>query len=734
MNVVPMDLRSRHAAPWVRVLLLLSSVALAAIVSREVTGSVVPPDPRDALLFQSALLLIVLGTSLVEYKFTKPADAAVNAIGGIVTLVGVYPIAPPLAWWCVFGYCVVVFLCALSCVAVSASSRIGGWQATVARVTYGPAVTFGRAQLLFSVLFLFGLFAFRSLQSPLTVLMVLYWGLFLVLWPLGIPRLLSSLAPRADTSARRIGTLLRTDWPNLVRVSVESNGGWDHDSPAILVYPDGTQALILPIYTQPTDSQVLGTALVLRGIEVSEAGLAPQCVYALREVIQPTGDEIAQALGGGPGSQLVGIVMEDSTIAAIRFEVWRSDACHEGMLVVVRSGSADVMYQVTNGQTRDESMLSGRHGLQVATAVQIGTRSEDVGFQKFPWLPLMNAPVFAYSADEEIGKKVSQSTDFTFGTLPGTSIAVRGDFIAALDHHTAILGVTGSGKTEYAFDLIRHSLASGVRVVCIDLTARYAPRLADLSPHNLTLSAETTKTLSALLFAAETGAYGAGEEKKALKMFSDPVRVDVRSSIDNFMSSEQGKSRLGIISLEEISNTKATLAITEIFLSCLLESAKNRSRASDRLLVVLEEAHTLVPEASTMGLGDYDSRGMVAKIAQIALQGRKYGVGLLVLAQRTATVSKTILTQCNTTISFGCIDETSLNFLRNVFGEEYAALLPNLRSLQAVVFGKAIRSERPLLIDIRFDGKKRVAADTADGRSLTDATDLVRLGPVRLEE
>ncbi len=65
-----------------------------------------------------------------------------------------------------------------------------------------------------------------------------------------------------------------------------------------------------------------------------------------------------------------------------------------------------------------------------------------------------------------------------------------------------------------------------------------------------------------------------------------------------------------------------------------------------------------MPEANTMGLGDFDSKGLVGKIAQIALQGRKFGVGLLVLAQRTATESKTVLTQCNTIISFTCYDDT----------------------------------------------------------------------------
>jgi uncharacterized protein len=63
-----------------------------------------------------------------------------------------------------------------------------------------------------------------------------------------------------------------------------------------------------------------------------------------------------------------------------------------------------------------------------------------------------------------------------------------------------------------------------------------------------------------------------------------------------------------------------------------------------------------------------DSKGLVSRIAQISLQRRKYDVGLLVIAQRTATVSRSVLTQRNTIISINCLDDTSLCFLQNMFG------------------------------------------------------------------
>src|SRR3989339_49809 len=79
---------------------------------------------------------------------------------------------------------------------------------------------------------------------------------------------------------------------------------------------------------------------------------------------------------------------------------------------------------------------------------------------------------------------------------------------------------------------------------------------------------------------------------------------------------------------------------------------------------------------------------------------RKYGIGLLVIAQRTANVSKTILTQCNTVICFQAFDETSFNFLGNYVGKDLVLTLPNLKQYNAIVAGKAVKSNVPMIIDL----------------------------------
>jgi hypothetical protein len=222
---------------------------------------------------------------------------------------------------------------------------------------------------------------------------------------------------------------------------------------------------------------------------------------------------------------------------------------------------------------------------------------------------------------------------------------------------------------------------------------------------DLSVSKGNAEKLAEKLFDVDSGKYGAGDEKKALKSFVEPMRGDIVERIRSFLE-DDGASNLGIIRLEEISNTKATLWITELYMTCLLNYARENRGQCPKTLVVVEEAHTVMPETNTMGVGDFDSKGLVGKIAQIALQGRKFGVGLLVLAQRTATVSKTVLTQCNTIISFACYDDTSLNFLKNIYGSEYVKLIPNLPRLNAVAFGPWIRSQQPIVFEVPYDEEK----------------------------
>jgi uncharacterized protein len=157
---------------------------------------------------------------------------------------------------------------------------------------------------------------------------------------------------------------------------------------------------------------------------------------------------------------------------------------------------------------------------------------------------------------------------------------------------------------------------------------------------------------------------------------------------------------VAIFELPDVANSTSILSYTRWFFKVLFEIAKEGAHIPGQLCVVLEEAHTVVPEWSFVAADDKGAQALLNQIGQIALQGRKYGVGFMVIAQRTANVSKTVLTQCNTIIAFQQFDKTSSDFLANYMGSTMIDALQNLRPRQAIAVGKAFRSGLPTIFRV----------------------------------
>jgi DNA helicase HerA-like ATPase len=117
-----------------------------------------------------------------------------------------------------------------------------------------------------------------------------------------------------------------------------------------------------------------------------------------------------------------------------------------------------------------------------------------------------------------------------------------------------------------------------------------------------------------------------------------------------------------------------------------------------RVCLVLEEAHSLAPEWNSTA-HDGEKQAATAT-ARAIMQGRKFGFGAIVVTQRTATVTKSILNQCNTVFAMRVYDQTGTEFLGNFIGSDYARLLANLKDRHAVVFGKASSCSSPLLVEL----------------------------------
>ncbi len=673
----------QHPSLRTRFIILALLVVVLVCLSLHVTGEVFPSTYPYTLVFQSGLLVAVFGSLILEDKFTKPVDAFVNGFFVLVSLSPLIASAMDAPLFLLLCYTAVVLFACVVNLALLSSNRESGVLVFAREISMEIATNLGRSRMIHSFLFLYAVHAVNAQDESYTIPLLVFWTMHLAMWPLKLPHLLDALTLRRSRLKIR-GSIVRVEVPNIVRVRLERGTAWTGELVSALA--DGTARKVLPLYTQLEGETVIGTGLLTDECDLRDARATTGLVYAMPAAVSTTS-----------ASHPIGLICEGSRIAAIRFETWRHELMSEGQLVYCSIWSSRVYYQVSDALTKQEAFLNNRHGFQVVEAHQVGEYDRRSGFKKYDWLPDANTPVFLAEEEIQVGELGLASQEMILGNIPRTNINIVCDIDALVSHHTAVLGVTGSGKTELAFRIIQGAIENNVKVFCVDITDQYLDRLKPYNPIVLSIDADLADDLGQKLHDAETGPYNAGKEKKILRDFTTRLRNDIDCQVARFHTEN---TSLGVFSLPSISNTKATLQATEIYLTSLFKYNRSKADERQRVLVVLEEAHTVVPEAGTMGLGDFDSKGMVAKIAQIALQGRKYDVGLLIIAQRTATVSKTVLTQCNTMISFSSFDKTGLEFLSNVYGAEHTAKISNLLPFQALAFGKGINSERPVVVQM----------------------------------
>ena len=112
------------------------------------------------------------------------------------------------------------------------------------------------------------------------------------------------------------------------------------------------------------------------------------------------------------------------------------------------------------------------------------------------------------------------------------------------------------------------------------------------------------------------------------------------------------------------------------------------------LLIVLEEAHSYLGKAH---VGTASSA-----VRRIAKEGRKYGVGVMIVSQRPSEIDPTILSQCGTVFAMrlandidrGQVTGTASDNLKGLFD-----MLPILRTGEAIIVGEAVSLPMRILID-----------------------------------
>ena len=142
-----------------------------------------------------------------------------------------------------------------------------------------------------------------------------------------------------------------------------------------------------------------------------------------------------------------------------------------------------------------------------------------------------------------------------------------------------------------------------------------------------------------------------------------------------------------------------SVSIRQSFASAILHQLLNLriENKIPRFLIVLEEAQNFVP-SKTEGIEVKSSVGIVK---QIATEGRKFGIGLVLISQRPSRVDSTVLSQCNSYLIMRIVNPADQSYIRSTIetiGKEEIDLLPSLTTGEAIVSGQCVNF--PILVKI----------------------------------
>ncbi len=351
---------------------------------------------------------------------------------------------------------------------------------------------------------------------------------------------------------------------------------------------------------------------------------------------------------------------------------------------------------------------------------------------------------------------------------PEVGVWLRSD--ALLATHLGVLGMTGSGKSNAVKHLIRALLdARELRVFVVDTHGEYLdpqlqPRLIDVSiPDKVNLldfdmvkerfeiermspaikkelraagrqtrdPAEAARILAssgnetvaeiAAAVEAEPHRYCLGEERPRLVWGGTDDAADVSSP---------GLYALDLRRTEtfEVRAKKCAVLAQRVF-----AQAKTGGEGLPSLVVV-DEAHNYIPERTTGYMAEAARHGSLGALTTVAVEGRKFGVGLVVVSQRPSRVAKDVLAQMGSQLVFRLANVEDLEYVRQSFeaaGETFLAELPTLDTGVCICAGQMVampvRCDVPLFaprhrLDLGRERPPREAVAEAVAAALPDAS------------
>lgn len=731
-----------------------------------------------SLWFYSGILLIVLGKYVAEPFFTKPTDSLTNSLAVLIALLTIDSKASFFGYQAIFIFNLSVLLFSLVSIGLKdAESNL--WRG-LCRFTYWFSVKLGASNVLFSIIFLSSIYSYFALTSPPDIvdfiILLVFWICIVFFDIIGLTvEVLAGLKNISKINSAVIGRAIGCENPLLYKVEVDNNDSIKEGEIITIENRKRSRSVGIIISVrqllnkrwanvyllQDEDKETIRVPSLSSIFSSSKSLITDENsafhIDSVDNFSDPIQVKVNSSLLYQKFSSLIGFVESGSNLNTLRFHILNHSAnqLSEGAILKVQVNGIETLYQVIDGNTRDETLENQDvYGFTIGVARKLGHYNfEKNELDVVSWMPEIFTPVFLHSEEEIADEDRSKMADKFIGRLPTTSYPIPiVDYHSLVTHNTAILGILGIGKSCLTFELIQKLLNhTECKIICIDITNEYgkADGLLEYIDSEFVVadSPNIFNEINAKLEHIETigdGQYAKQIPEKSgnisdykevlrndLKQFlfeseDLPVQYEVannkRVRIYNpdYHKASKGE-KMGIhVLTPELSPAEKTRVIAEEILKILMQFNPDEN-SNSRVLVVIEEAHSLVPEWNSVA-NDGD-KAAVNGTAKVILQGRKYGLGSMVITQRTANISKSILNQCNTIFALRVFDDTGKQFLENYIGSDYSNTLPTLEERHAIAVGKALRLKQPVIIQLNHKNHLILKNDTAGEAQIVERSE-----------
>jgi len=162
---------------------------------------------------------------------------------------------------------------------------------------------------------------------------------------------------------------------------------------------------------------------------------------------------------------------------------------------------------------------------------------------------------------------------------------------------------------------------------------------------------------------------------------------DLPALVENWLGHDKPITILDLSGIPSTVVARLIGAILKIIYDALFWSReKSEGGVARPLLVVMEEAHRYLSKDA-----DGPARSMIQRVVK---EGRKFGIGAMIVSQRPTEVDETILSQCGTFIALRLSNSSDRSKVQSLLSDNLGGVvesLPVLRTGEAIVIGEAAR-------------------------------------------